>query len=200
MSIGPRLDLRTSQTLVISPQLQAAIKLLTLSNLELMTEISAEMDRNPLLEMAEEGDGGIPDAPAEAEGAPLQIRERRDLAGGPGGRRTARSERQRDGDQDDERPRHAELDQKLDRLAVGMQDGPAFERRGLVVGKYDGKSAGTDSPHGMIPPRDERVGSNTAQQTTLVPIPQSLLLSPLAGPMSALNQARNESTFASVRV
>ena len=51
-----------------------------------------------------------------------------------------------------------------------------------------------------IPPRDERVGSNTAQQTTLVQIPQSLLLAPLAGPMSALNQARNESTFASVRL
>ena len=51
-----------------------------------------------------------------------------------------------------------------------------------------------------IPPRDERVGSNTAQQTTLIPIPQSLLMTPLAGPMSALNQARNESTFASVRL
>ena len=38
------------------------------------------------------------------------------------------------------------------------------------------------------------------QQTTLVQIPQSLLLAPLAGPMSALNQARNESTFASVRL
>ena len=51
-----------------------------------------------------------------------------------------------------------------------------------------------------IPPRDERVGSNTAQQTTLMPIEPSLLMAPLAGPMSALNQARNESTFASVRV
>lgn len=70
MSIGPRLDLRTSQTLVISPQLQAAIKLLTLSNLELLTEISAELDRNPLLEMAEDGDGGIPDQPEAGEAAP----------------------------------------------------------------------------------------------------------------------------------
>ncbi len=54
MSLGPRLDLRTSQTLVISPQLQAAIKLLTLSNLELATELAAELDRNPLLELADE--------------------------------------------------------------------------------------------------------------------------------------------------
>ena len=70
MAVGPRLDLRTSQTLVISPQLQAAIKLLTLSNLELMTEISAELDRNPLLEMADDGDGGIPDQPGTEEAAP----------------------------------------------------------------------------------------------------------------------------------
>ncbi len=61
MSLGPRLDLRTSQTLVISPQLQAAIKLLTLSNLELQSEIAAELDRNPLLEMADD-EGGAADA------------------------------------------------------------------------------------------------------------------------------------------
>ena len=64
MSLGPRLDLRTSQTLVISPQLQAAIKLLTLSNLELANELAAELDRNPLLELADEG-GDIAEAPAE---------------------------------------------------------------------------------------------------------------------------------------
>ena len=35
MAIGPRLDLRHSQQLVMTPQLQQAIKLLALSNLEL---------------------------------------------------------------------------------------------------------------------------------------------------------------------
>ena len=35
MALGPRLELRTSQALVMTPQLQQAIKLLTLSNLEL---------------------------------------------------------------------------------------------------------------------------------------------------------------------
>ncbi|MBS3960931.1 MAG: RNA polymerase factor sigma-54 [Sandarakinorhabdus sp.] len=58
MGLGPRLDLRTTQSLVISPQLQAAIRLLTLSNLELQAEISAELDRNPLLEVVDDGDGG----------------------------------------------------------------------------------------------------------------------------------------------
>jgi len=70
MGMGPRLDLRTTQSLVISPQLQAAIKLLALSNLELQAEISAELDRNPLLEMVDDGDGGGADSvgSADAEG------------------------------------------------------------------------------------------------------------------------------------
>ena len=33
MALGPRLDLRQSQSLVMTPQLQQAIKLLALSNL-----------------------------------------------------------------------------------------------------------------------------------------------------------------------
>jgi RNA polymerase sigma-54 factor len=65
MALGPRLDLRTSQSLVISPQLQAAIKLLALSNLELQAEISAELERNPLLEMVDDGEGGGADSAAD---------------------------------------------------------------------------------------------------------------------------------------
>ena len=41
----------------MTQQLQAAIKLLTLSNLELQAEIASELERNPLLEIADEGDG-----------------------------------------------------------------------------------------------------------------------------------------------
>ncbi len=73
MALGPRLDLRTSQTLVISPQLQAAIKLLTLSNLELANELAAELDRNPLLELDDEagdGNGEAPPEPAPPEADP----------------------------------------------------------------------------------------------------------------------------------
>ncbi|MGQ5700744.1 RNA polymerase factor sigma-54 [Sandaracinobacteroides sp. A072] len=68
MALGPRLDLRTSQTLVVSPQLQAAIKLLTLSNMELLAELSAELERNPLLEMAEDGFGADGDSAGPGEG------------------------------------------------------------------------------------------------------------------------------------
>ena len=51
MALGPGLQIRTAQTLVMSQQLQAAIKLLALSNVELEAAIAEEMARNPLLEM-----------------------------------------------------------------------------------------------------------------------------------------------------
>ena len=50
MALGPRLDLRQSQTLVMTPQLQQAIKLLQLSNLELAAFVETELEENPLLE------------------------------------------------------------------------------------------------------------------------------------------------------
>ncbi|MCW2363025.1 MULTISPECIES: RNA polymerase factor sigma-54 [Sphingobium] len=50
MAMAPRLDLRQSQSLVMTPQLQQAIKLLALSNLELEAFIGGELERNPLLE------------------------------------------------------------------------------------------------------------------------------------------------------
>jgi len=74
MGIGPRLDLRQSQSLVMTPQLQQAIKLLALSNLEIETFIAEEMEKNPLLDTngAEEGDAAAPEprdeAPEAADG------------------------------------------------------------------------------------------------------------------------------------
>jgi len=55
MAITPRLDLRQSQSLVMTPQLQQAIKLLQLSNLELREYVEQELEENPLLERAEAG-------------------------------------------------------------------------------------------------------------------------------------------------
>ena len=45
-----RLDLRLSQKLIMTPQLQQAIKLLQLSRLELTQAVSQELLENPLLE------------------------------------------------------------------------------------------------------------------------------------------------------
>ncbi len=50
MALGPRLHLRQSQSLVMTPQLQQAIRLLALSNLEIESFIAEEVEKNPLLE------------------------------------------------------------------------------------------------------------------------------------------------------
>jgi RNA polymerase sigma-54 factor len=62
MALGPRLDLRQSQSLVMTPQLQQAIKLLALSNLELEDYLADALASNPLLEI-DRGDEGAADAP-----------------------------------------------------------------------------------------------------------------------------------------
>jgi RNA polymerase sigma-54 factor len=53
MALGPRLDLRQSQTLAMTPQLQQAIKLLALSNLEIEAFLGEALESNPLLEAGE---------------------------------------------------------------------------------------------------------------------------------------------------
>lgn len=77
MALSPRLDLRQTQSLVMTPQLQQAIKLLALSNLEIETFVGEALESNPLLEMGEtshergnsdgggEGDGDGPTEPSE---------------------------------------------------------------------------------------------------------------------------------------
>src|SRR3984885_1378851 len=50
MALTQRLEVRQGQALVMTPQLQQAIKLLQLSNLELSTYVEGELEQNPLLE------------------------------------------------------------------------------------------------------------------------------------------------------
>jgi len=61
MALVPRLDLRQVQSLVMTPQLQQAIKLLQMSSLELNQFIEQEVEQNPLL------DRENPDGPSEQE-------------------------------------------------------------------------------------------------------------------------------------
>jgi RNA polymerase sigma-54 factor len=53
MALGQRLEIRQGQSLVMTPQLQQAIKLLQLSNLELAEYCEVELEKNPLLERDE---------------------------------------------------------------------------------------------------------------------------------------------------
>jgi RNA polymerase sigma-54 factor len=73
MALTQKLQFRQTQALVMTPQLMQAIKLLQLSNLDLTAHVDAELERNPLLERANDGEGEVEsreDAQApEAEGA-----------------------------------------------------------------------------------------------------------------------------------
>ena len=87
MAMMPRMELRQGQSLVMTPQLLQAIKLLQLSHLELQNFVEGELERNPLLERNDEGSdsaeaGEAPEVPDggsvvaetaewfESEGAP----------------------------------------------------------------------------------------------------------------------------------
>jgi len=80
MAIGPRLDLRQSQTLVMTPQLRQAIKLLQFSNIEAAAFVDEELERNPLLERDE-----APDLPGIERPAPDQVALSGPGMAGPGG-------------------------------------------------------------------------------------------------------------------
>ncbi len=73
MAMIPRLEMRQGQALVMTPQLQQAIKLLQLSNIELTEFVEAELERNPLLEREEtQTDAPKPEA-AESQALDFEI-------------------------------------------------------------------------------------------------------------------------------
>src|SRR6185503_19914078 len=63
VALAHKLQLRQGQSLVMTPQLQQAIKLLQLSNVELQDYVETEIERNPLLTRAEGESGPESDAP-----------------------------------------------------------------------------------------------------------------------------------------
>jgi RNA polymerase sigma-54 factor len=66
----PRLELRLSQRLIMTPQLQQAIKLLQLSRLELQEALTQQMEENPMLEEAGPELEDLDAEPGSAEEAP----------------------------------------------------------------------------------------------------------------------------------
>lgn len=80
MALSAKLELRQSQQLVMTPQLQQAIKLLQLSNLELNTFVDGELERNPLLERDEDG----PTEPPRAANGEAAAEDHRPDAGSDG--------------------------------------------------------------------------------------------------------------------
>ncbi len=69
MALTQRLDIRLSQQLVMTPQLQQAIKLLQMSNIDLQAYVDAELERNPLLERDDRSED-LPQPARDDEGGP----------------------------------------------------------------------------------------------------------------------------------
>src|SRR5216684_470774 len=59
MALTQKLLIRQSQALVMTPQLMQAIKLLELSNMDLTAYVEGELERNPLLEQAGDGEASV---------------------------------------------------------------------------------------------------------------------------------------------
>lgn len=135
MALTQRLDLRQSQALVMTPQLQQAIKLLQLSGLELAAFVEEQIELNPLLERGE------PDEPIGASERPDPLPESGtadlDRAVGEGGADTA-----------------AELDASYD--AVWGEDGPS------EAGAFSGASGGSQSFDDSDVNFEEIVGGRTS--------------------------------------
>jgi len=77
MALGFRLDLRKSQQLVMTPQLQQAIKLLQMSNLELREFVEHELESNPLISVEDSPENvpsSQPDAQPDSAETPLDAR------------------------------------------------------------------------------------------------------------------------------
>ena len=85
MALTPRLELKLSQTLVMTPQLQQAIKLLQLSSIELASYVETELEQNPLLERDERENDNQREADREtvADGEATDMSDAMDVPEGP---------------------------------------------------------------------------------------------------------------------
>src|SRR5690349_11415987 len=80
MAVSPRLDLRQAQSLVMTPQLQQAIKLLELSNQDLAAYVEEELERNPLLERADDSESESPSESPAVDGDPDRMVDAKEFA------------------------------------------------------------------------------------------------------------------------
>jgi RNA polymerase sigma-54 factor len=81
LALGARLEFRQGQSLVVTPQLQQAIKLLQLSNLELEAYVEAELERNPLLQR-EDSEPAADEPSAEPAAEPREAERALELTDG----------------------------------------------------------------------------------------------------------------------
>ena len=75
MALAAKLQLRQSQSLVMTPQLMQSIRLLQFTHVELEHFIDEEIERNPLLERAEPQDDAASDQMQKIEAEPQAAAE-----------------------------------------------------------------------------------------------------------------------------
>ena len=82
MALAQKLNLRQSQSLVMTPQLTQSIQMLALSNVEIQALVDAELEKNPFLEEQSEPHQreNAPDTDAEASQDPQEVSGKEDLA------------------------------------------------------------------------------------------------------------------------
>jgi len=136
MVLSPKLELRQGQQLVMTPQLQQAIRLLQLSNLELCSFVEAELERNPLLEREEPAPEVAPAGPADATGVDPEHDE--DWAEDYGEVNGALTDRARPVDGDGVFPRQ-------DRNGAEPEPSPWASLRPRTNNAFDGEGAGLDN-------------------------------------------------------
>lgn len=165
MALTPRLELRQGQSLVMTPQLQQAIKLLQMSNLELQTYVESELEKNPLLERDEKRE-----APAAAE-AP-EAAEERDVASAF-----------KDGASTSEKL--ATLGTDLDNVYQGESRADAENRSAMAQG--DSGWASLKSSRAVSLDQDDlEFGATLTRETTLAEHLTEQLMLAIAGPADRL--------------
>ena len=77
MALTQKLEMRQGQSLVMTPQLQQAIKLLQMSNYELQEYVESELEKNPLLEKADQKDlesfSALPENQVKSQNEPNEL-------------------------------------------------------------------------------------------------------------------------------
>ncbi len=126
MALGQRLILKQGQSLVMTPQLQQAIKLLQMSHVELQEFVDAELERNPLLERAD----GAGEAPAKAPEVTEPQGLDRDI-----GSTGSEPQTQDDGDE----RRGAPSSDQIVQPTPGLADSGWSSLRGQGGGSFDGE-------------------------------------------------------------
>ena len=130
MAFAQRLDMRQSQQLVMTPQLQQAIKMLQMSNLELRDFITEELERNPLLETAENAPETRDTAAEPAAGAEAKPDAERPLEQSLAEDRLDRADQSFETGADNMFADESRADRTADRMAENAESAPSLDSPG----------------------------------------------------------------------